>query len=171
MDQTFATIIAQHAARWPLMEPADYVKLAYQSEFGPAHMLSDLPRAEEFLRTEWRALPPNTPILPPEPIGGGLCRFHLASRRDPDAAAPLLLKALTETARTHKGAPAGLEEKLAYLDTLPVPGMGAFLEKYREAGCPMLRHSETYRSAYAPHYRLLTTELARELFDLLNQTP
>ncbi len=31
----FLSILAAHAARWPLMTPQDAVKLCYQSAFGP----------------------------------------------------------------------------------------------------------------------------------------
>ena len=37
----FAHILEEHRARWPLMEPRDFVKLAYQAEFGPEHLLTD----------------------------------------------------------------------------------------------------------------------------------
>ena len=54
----------------------------------------------------------------------------------------------------------GFEEKLTVLEKLPVSGMGEWLEDYRRKGCPPVRHSQAYRSAYHPHYRLLKREYA-----------
>ena len=56
MPQDFQTILAAHAARYPEMAPQDYVKLAYQSEFGPAHLLPEGEECLQALRAEWAAL-------------------------------------------------------------------------------------------------------------------
>ena len=37
MHEEFQTVLREHLARYPLMEPQDCAKLAYQSTFGPAH--------------------------------------------------------------------------------------------------------------------------------------
>ena len=34
-------ILTLHARRYPAMEAADYIKLLYQSEFGPGHMVAE----------------------------------------------------------------------------------------------------------------------------------
>ena len=34
-------ILISHAARYPLMEPTDAVKLIYQNEFGGGHLIRD----------------------------------------------------------------------------------------------------------------------------------
>ena len=38
----FELILQAHSARYPLMEPQDYGKLVFQSEFGPEHLVSDV---------------------------------------------------------------------------------------------------------------------------------
>ena len=53
----FWDILHAHGERYPQMEPRDFGKLAYQSEFGPEHLL---PEGEGFLRRlqeEWSAVP------------------------------------------------------------------------------------------------------------------
>ena len=37
----FERVVRDHGARYPIMLPQDYGKLAYQSEFGPAHLITD----------------------------------------------------------------------------------------------------------------------------------
>ena len=39
--KNFEKILKFHAGLYPKMQPADAVKLAYQSCFGPEHLLSD----------------------------------------------------------------------------------------------------------------------------------
>ena len=41
MNRSFPALARLHARRYPLMAPQDFGKLAYQSEFGPGHMVSD----------------------------------------------------------------------------------------------------------------------------------
>lgn len=45
-------ILTAHAARYPLMRPADAVKLLYQQEFGGGHLVTDTADSLVRLRTE-----------------------------------------------------------------------------------------------------------------------
>lgn len=159
MSMDFLSVVKTHAAKYPLMEPQDYVKLAFQNEFGPEHMIRDILRAGKAIQEEWSEIPEGD-SRPPEPIGNGLCRFHFSRDYDPEQAAPLLAKFFSLTAEMQKGSTEGFSEKLEQLREFSVPGMEQFLKKYRERGCPMLHHSESFQKAYAPHYRLLRKDYA-----------
>ena len=69
-------ILTLHARRYPAMEAADYIKLLYQSEFGPGHMVAEGDALAclqtEFAQAEEEGYAPAYTI---EAIGGGLCRF------------------------------------------------------------------------------------------------
>lgn len=173
MTPSFSSILQQHTAAYPLMAPQDYGKLAYQNEFGPGHMISDKQAAFDFLLREWReAARPSSPDegavsgahpAPPltaEPIGNGLCRFHLDGSFCPEEAAPLLTELFCRTALEHTGTREGLEQKLALLPKLGIPRLAQWLEDYRARGCPPVHHSEAFRQAYHPHYRVLRSEYA-----------
>ena len=45
-------VLARHFAKYPLMEPQDAVKLIYQMEFGPEHLIRDEGKALSMLRQE-----------------------------------------------------------------------------------------------------------------------
>ncbi len=45
-------ILLQHFDRYPQMQPQDAVKLIYQQEFGPGHLIKDEKKALEYLRQE-----------------------------------------------------------------------------------------------------------------------
>lgn len=158
METTFAKILSDHRTRYPLMEAQDCAKLAFQSEFGPAHLVSDPEAAARDLRREWENLSPGMPMRDPEDIGNGLCRFHLNPGSDPELAAPLLARLFVLTAQEHTGTTEGLYRKLACCET---PDTRAWFDAYRARGCPAVHHSAAFRDAYAPHYRLVLTEHAQ----------
>lgn len=159
--EEFERILRAHRARYPRMEPQDYVKLAFQSEFGPEHMLSAPETVLSLLRQEWEALPPGGEITPPEPIGGGLCRYHLSACTEDRL--PRLAEQFCRSAREHRGSLQGLELRLESVRTLDVPGMEQWLAQYQAAGYPPVRHSESFRTLYAPHYRVLRLDCLKEL--------
>ncbi|WP_325199712.1 uridine kinase family protein [Oscillibacter sp.] len=161
MSGDFLEIVKEHWARYPLMEPQDFAKLAYQSEFGPAHMVQSPDKVLAALLAERKEA--GAEPLPPEPIGGGLCRFPITQALSALWELPLIGRMFTRTMALTGGTAAGLSEKLEALASLPVPGMGAYLEGWRREGCPPISHSEAFRSAYAPHYRVLRQDFARFL--------
>lgn len=155
----FLAIARAHWERYPLMEPQDFAKLAYQSEFGPGHMVHDSDKVLAGLLEERKETGEGR--RPPEPIGNGLCRFPITRDLSPLWELPLIGRMFMRTARDAKGTKAGLAEKLERLAVLPVPGLGEYLEGWRREGCPAVHHSETFRNAYKPHYRVLRMDLAR----------
>lgn len=157
----FEEILRAHRDRYPLMEPQDYGKLAFQSEFGPEHLVSDAESVLRYLKQEWSELPEGCSPIPPEPLGNGLCRFHLGACTEEQL--PLLAELFCRSAREHKGTREGLEKRLGALRGLNVPGMAEWLEQYEADGCPIVRHSQAFRDAYGPHYRVIKAEYIAEL--------
>ena len=158
MSGNFLDIARDHWARYPAMEPRDFAKLAYQSEFGPAHMVQGPDKVLAALLAERKEA--GTATLSPEPIGNGLCRFHITQALSTLSELPLVGRMFTRTAALAGGTEAGLAQKLERLAALPVPGLGEYLESWRREGCPPVRHSEAFRTAYNPHYRILRREFA-----------
>lgn len=157
MNLEFQTVLRDHLGRYPLMRPQDCAKLAYQSALGPAHAGTERDEILRGLLEEWSQIPADSQPVPPEEIGNGRCRLYLAGTDDLSLAAPLAADLLCLTAEDRRGTPADLEAALAVLETAEVPGMTAWLAEYRSQGCPPVRHSEVYRQAYDPHYRVLRT--------------
>ena len=171
---TMEEILAVHAARYPKMEPQDYGKLVYQSCFGPEHMISGPEQVEKRILEELSGLEEACSPEKPEPIGGGLCRFPLSMLKDETDAA-VLACLFAATARVYAKREGDFADALSKLRQQNVPGMARWLEDYERSGCPSVSHSEVFRQAYHPHYRLLKEEYAkffpvfRETIDLLQQ--
>lgn len=161
----FSAILQSHAQRYPLMQPQDFGKLIYQSEFGPQHMIACPAQSLSLLQHEWQSLPKQTPQpANPEPISNSLSRFHFASARRPEQAAPLLNRLFMLTAQKQRGSQSGLQNRLQQLLALPLakqlPGLHQWLAEWQSCGWPPVHHSAHFRNAYQPHYRLLRTEYA-----------
>lgn len=157
----FIHAMEEHQKRYPLMQPQDYGKLVYQNVFGPRHITLDIEHTLSFIQEEWETVPVDSFPLQPEPIGNGLCRFHLTGRYNRDLAPPLLAGLLKLTAEKHQGSAAEFREKLAVLEARNIAGMTDWLSTYDRINCPPIHHSPIFRKNYHPHYRLLKWEYAQ----------
>ncbi len=154
-------ILAAHGARYPRMEPRDAVKLVYQNEFGGGHLIADPAENLERLRAEWSTTSRDPAASLLEDLGNGMARVNLAALAEGELED--LERDFLSSARRHTG---NRERFLAKLDLLrELAGEGAlpfsraaledFLKEYVNAGCPALSHSEGYRAAYRPAYRVV----------------
>lgn len=165
---TLTRLLELHAKRYPAMEIQDYVKLLYQSEFGPGHLAAE-GNALSFLEKEFAQAREEgyAPTYTVEAIGDGLCRCHLDPGRLTVEDLPLLARCFSLSARP-RGTSRGLWRKLGVLagltqtDRLPLgpTGLDDFLTEYDRAGCPPLHHSNAYTGAYHPHYRVIDRDLS-----------
>jgi|GEM_PF-1328487 len=163
----FQTIVDIHRIRYPLMQPQDYGKLAFQSAMGPEHMVSNEQAVVAYILQEWQM--PDISAVPcnPEPIGQPICRYHLTVGGCSPDAAVVLAKLFIQSAKGHTGTWKTLHVMLNILEHQSVQGIQAWVAAYRRRGCPPVHHSEVFRNAYHPHYRILLTPLAEQVPALL----
>ena len=168
--QELESILKAHAARYPLLQPTDAVKLIYQNEFGGGQMIADEQACLAYLRREYGQVEKSadTPLC--EDIGNGIVRVHLRAVKEDRLDA--LGAAFIRSANAHKGEMSRFLEKLNVLRSLTEESVFAFdaaaletyLADYEKAGYPPVSHSETFRAAYRPAYRVVRTdELPAEL--------
>ena len=154
-------ILRQHAKRYPLMQPTDGVKLIYQNEFGGGHLIRDVDTCLAYLREEYATIKkdPSLPLC--EQIGNGIVRVNLAAVKETDVLR--LGEAFIQSAAIHNGSLDSFLNKLAVLEKLTEEGifsfdraaLDAYLAEYKKAGCPAASHSDAYRKAYSPAYRVI----------------
>ena len=160
------SILLAHARRYPLMEPRDAVKLIYQNEFGGGHLIRDESACLDFLRLEYKSVKqcPDLPLL--EEIGNEIVRVNLAALDASGYSVDVLGNSFLLSAAIHHGNPDSFLHKLSILSELTEDGkmpfspknLETYLESYAAAGYPPVSHSETYRNAYHPAYRVIRKE-------------
>ena len=155
-------ILRAHFVRYPQMTPQDAVKLLYQSAFGPGHLIRDEDLARRRLAEELDRTPPCDGELS-EPIGGGYARLHLGAAKARGLSPEAVCAAFFTAAAAPCPGKTAFEAGLSLLETLAAKGEAPFsagaladyLAAYRAEGCPMVSHSEPYRAAYRPAYRVV----------------
>lgn len=159
---TLKEILSLHASKYPEMSPTDAVKLIYQNEFGPGHLIRNRENAFEYLKAEYDRADSTAGCLY-EHIGNGLVRVNLAGFKARGLDLSALFDAFCKSAETVKGNVESLKEKLEILKELTEEGTFKFsvselcdyLCAYEAAGYPMVSHSEVYRQHYHPSYRIV----------------
>lgn len=177
IDSELRTILEAHAARYPRMEPQDAVKLIFQNEFGGGHLIADPEQSLRRLRAEAESVPPTGRTVY-EDIGNGVVRVMLGG----DYPLEQLNRDFVRSAAAHPGDRTAFLRKLETLRAVTAAGemtfspdaLEAYLSDYLAAGCPVVSHSEAYRAAYAPAYRIVLRRfslplLLREAEQLLKE--
>ena len=170
MDEARSTtqfLLAQCRA-YPALRPQDLLKALHQSVFGCGHFVTDEPAGLGRLREELARLPKDA-ASGAEALDGPYVRLHLGELGGLSPRTLYRLFALS--AEAPAGDAAALEKKLLCLLALAQEGRLPFsreetaqaVETWRAAGCPPCHHSEKFRAAYAPAYRVIRREYVRLL--------
>lgn len=169
-------IILAHAKSYPLMQPLDAVKLCYQACFGAGHLIADADAARERLQYEYtQTKPDDTELL--EALPGGYARLNLGAAKRQGISPELVFALFSATAAITLGddAPARFRDMLDCVRDLSERGsfaftraeLDSFLAGYLtgEPVPPPVSHSEEYRQAYTPSYRVIDARFV-PLFEL-----
>lgn len=159
----YCTVLRQHAARYPEMQPQDAVKLAYQGAFGGGHLIKDEAASLTLLRQERSQAPADNALAPFTLIGAGRARMELGSVALLGLSDPLLNRMFILSSNRPAGDAAFFETLLRLLTDVAAEGvfsfeqsaLFAYLAQYHAKGDPIVRHSEPYRAAYRPRYRVV----------------
>ena len=168
--ETLEQILHNHAKKYPLMEPQDAVKLIYQNVFGGGHLIRDPAACRCALQHEYEVTPqdPYAPVL--EIIGNGMARVMLNALDRSGYSAEQLGYDFVRSAREHTGSMNGFLLKLEILRKVTASGAFGFsseeleeyLDAYQRSCYPMVSHSEQYRQAYQPAYRIVQLRILPE---------
>lgn len=156
--------LEDQCARYPALTVQDLLKFLHQSTFGCGHLVESSSGGLAALRAEAAACPSRSGA---EPLDGGFCRVHLGALQD-GLSPETLWRVFVLSSREPQGTVEELEGRLAVLldmareGALPwgVEETAAAVSRWREAGFPMQHHSESFRAAYAPAYRVVHRRFA-----------
>ena len=154
-------------ARHPASRLQDLQKALYQSTFGCGHLVDDPSAAADWIRLEAEHAPDCREM---ESLDGPWCRVPLGILSEGLTPETLAAAFAQSAAVPGEDIPA-LEDRLAVLmglireGTLPFDPAAAAAEiaAWRAAGFPACHHSEDYRNAYHPAYRVLHKRYAHLL--------
>ena len=161
--QELTSILLAHARQYPKMEPRDAVKLIYQNEFGGGHLITEEDACLQYLRREYEACRQIAAAPLMESIGSGIVRIHLCALDANGYTPERLCRDFIRSAATHTGNRESFLAKLEILTEVtragempfPPEALEAYLDSYAAAGYPPVSHSESYRAAYHPAYRVV----------------
>ena len=169
--ESVVSILKNQCVRWPALTAQDLVKALYQSQFGCGHFVSDREKGMRWLNEELAALPAssgeeNPPFI--EPLGDAFCRVHLTRMQENGLSPETLFSLFALSAEAPTGGMDDFLLQLARLEEMIDAGelpvnreqARAFLSEYRAAGCPATHHSDAFRAAYSPAYRVIRSDFA-----------
>ena len=162
-------LLSAHLARYPAMQLDDIYKLLHQAALGPGHAVDNPAAARKRLDQEIAALgeapadPLRDIISPDGRLGRVHLRTYLAVGGSPDA----LHGAFVETAKSYPASPDKLAKFCGCLGDLATAGgipfareeVLAYFDKISRDGYPAVHHSEAFRRAYQPAYRVVAIDL------------
>jgi len=162
-----------HLERHPESEASDVYKFLHQAIYGPGHAIPDRSAAARYLSRELAGLgPPLTGELLCEELGGepaqvrvNLRPFHVAGG-DEDALLDAFVAAVSEVQGDRERMEKAIAQAITLLTAAGREDLATDLrsasEELASKGYPAIHHSERYREAYAPAYRVVTRKAAVE---------
>ncbi len=157
----FVSCLNAHFARHTAMQPRDVIKLCYQAAFGAEHLLNDISGAVAYFNREFAAVSPSDEPLYEE-LSPTVARIHFRAWKRRGLPSEWLLRMFLYSAALPQ---AGHDSFKAYLSAageviragnavFPPAAWEAALASY-EGGA--VHHSESYREAEAPAYRIVSS--------------
>lgn len=162
-------IIKKQNKLYPESEMADWFKLFYQSEFGNAHIPED--RNSNFIALKDEIEDKKSNKADIEDIGNDNVRVHLGHLKKIGLSQELFVEIMMQSRLLSKGTREGFSDKVKALEkavkesSLPITEeeFYTFKESYYAAGCRLISHSERYKEAYNPSYRVIHSEYAKKM--------
>ena len=165
-----AAYLADQARRHPALRPRDAIKLCYQAAYGAEHLLPDPAAAREYLRRELNACAADAAEPLYEEISPDLCRVNLRAWKARAYPEDALLALFLQACAPRPDGAARLTALRSEVAALCAQGLLPFelaqwqaeLTDYRRQPPHAVHHSEAYRTAEHPCYRLASTAALRE---------
>ena len=166
----------------------DVLKQCYQAAYGAEHLLTDKEAARRYLEREFEATPAED-VLICEHISDDFCRVNIAAWKHRGLPANDLFELFAASAYPRKNGRELLEgflhEAEVFTDHRDMPmkrthgrkvpsfyvintfskNAREIIEEYRRSGMPAIHHSDAYREAEHPAYRVVESKLLREYFE------
>lgn len=153
----------------PSTQPQDVIKHCYQAAFGAEHLLLNLDKAKAYFSKEYQTVSTRPELPLSEPVSDEFCRINLAAWKAGKHDPKQLFELFAASVCTPDDSGSRETVFLKYLseaETLVCAKEAPFTKKewndfcsaYQKSGMPPVHHSEVYRLAEHPAYRLVRRE-------------
>lgn len=171
----FSACLAAALRERAAMQPRDVIKYCYQAAFGAEHLLRDTAAAERYFYKEYEAVEPVDEALY-EPLSPAVGRVSLKAWKRKGLPPEWLFRMFVFSAALPQEDGERFEQYLRQADDLIRAGAAPFaadawaetLAAYRAGGGGAVHHSDGYRRAYAPSYRVVSGQF-RPLLPVLER--
>ena len=162
-------LLIEHYNTYPRLEVSDIFKFIFQSAFGCEHLVSSEERALNYIKEELKRVSVDeSPRV--DKLDGNYSRVYLSCLND-EVTPEVMAKYFCLSAKIEPDGKEKLLEKIAVARELILDGTIALSlsdfdelhERWREAGYPAIHHSEAFREAYHPAYRVIANEYLKHL--------
>ena len=166
MDSCVITraLLTEHYKRYPQMQISDIFKFIFQSSFGCEHMVASEELAINNIKREYAEMITERALLV-EKLDGDYSRVDL-SYLDKGLSAEALGKLFCLSANIERDGAEKLAKKLMAARSLVSEGVLPFaledfekeLSRWSSDGYPAVHHSDSFRKAYKPAYRVIANK-------------
>ena len=167
--------LIRNANIYPISKETDYLKMIYQSVFGVGHLIKDLDKAKNYLLFEMENLTYEKFESLYEYISDDFVRINLRPYKFLNLDIDELLNGMIDCANSNTGT---YQDALCKIDILRdlvktkvininINYIDEILKQYPNE-LPLFHHSEEYRQAYSPHYRVVKASFISDDLRLLN---
>jgi len=162
--------LSDQLRKHPSMQPQDIVKLCYQSAHGAEHLLSDIEGAKSYLQKEFESVTAADDEIC-EAISDKVCRINLSAWKAAGLPTEWLFGIFAASCKIAPDGDAQMSEYLRAADNFIRTADTAFtvkewedyLSEYQKSGMNAVHHSEKYRKAEQPAYRIADIRFSRIL--------
>lgn len=162
-EKTSACLL-NHFKKYPLLDICDIFKFLYQSTFGCEHMVTSETEAENRICEEINTVTNNCVGLVEE-LDGDYCRVSLSLISE-GMSIKTFAKLFCLSSKKESSSITLLEEKIECARSLITDGtlplnikeFDSELSKWKEGGYQSIHHSDRFKSAYLPSYRVISKE-------------
>lgn len=156
-------LLSQHCSTYPGLQTEDIFKYLYHSAFGCDHLVSDEQSALQYILGEYATAGDAPDLI--EPLDGSYSRVHLGVLKN-GLCPETLARIFVLSAKREADGTAHLVHKLAVAQEMLQDGTLSMddkhfseqLDAWRAAGFPALHHSDAFRKAYHPAYRVIANQ-------------
>lgn len=167
--------VVRQMTQFPKSTLQDLYKSFFQDRFGPGHIIADETSAMRYLQYELATMDtPIGPLLEPTGYCNRYTRVSLQVIKDSLVSIEQFFDVFMQSARMADTVDVGawaeewheIEREMSAcgLDTLPDYSRDRYvIDSLLDRGNYVMHHSQRYGEAYHPHYRIIRTDLVKEL--------